>query len=99
MLSARAFGQWNAGELDWLATTFGAGIGRLSTGMTYLTFDVGEAVGYNNETAIPHASVLLALSVPIKSGEQFGSHWEPPKTELYYGFLGGLVAPIKDNYA
>src|SRR5262249_23166591 len=94
LFSGRLFGQWNARDARWAATTFGLGVGRLSSGLTYLTLDAGEAIGYQNETLIPHMAVELALSIPLARGEPFGAEPRTPKTELWRGVLGGLVVPI-----
>jgi hypothetical protein len=69
----------------------------MSTGLTYVTVDGGEAVGHPDDDVVPHAAAVVALSIPLATGRAFGSRPGVPETELYVGGLVGVVVPFGDS--
>lgn len=72
LVAARGYGQGTPRAHDWVALTYGAGVGWLSTGMVSINAFVGGAVSYPNDYAVPYLQLGLALVAVLREGDRFG---------------------------
>lgn len=72
LYAIRAFGRFTPRTHDWVAATYGAGLGLLDTGLVTLHLHGGAAVSYVNDVVSPVLQVGLATSLVLRRGRPFG---------------------------
>ena len=100
MVSMRAYTAVSPRSSEHVTLTAGVGALRLSTGMIALTADLGATVGYPNDILVPTATLVTALSMPLRPGRAFGSSekYTTPEMAFYGGLLFGLGGQAGDHY-